>query len=265
MTNLKRGITTLGAIALAAGLYLGASSADAKSKVPQPDAPAAGKVSVLRGRAIRTREGAPGKELLKKGSMVWAGDTVETVGKSKMEIRLVDKSALRLGPKSKMVIKESSTDGKNERKVSVGLVLGKAWSKVTSTFGGDSKYEVTTENAVAGVRGTTFRVNAEADESTLVRVYAGTVAVKGIRPIYQTHEKGTERKQVAGPQAITKDEWEKTVTGMMSVRIGKDGRPSDPEKFAAADEASGEEGKWVAWNQEMDEAWEKENAEQPEE
>ena len=55
--------------------------------------------------------------------------------------------------------------------------MGKLWAKVTSAIHGEQKFQVETENAVAGVRGTTFRVDANQDKSVRVRVYDGQVAV----------------------------------------------------------------------------------------
>lgn len=246
--------TLLATLGVAAGLLVAAGSVSADDAVSKPTKPAlAGTVTHREGRAVRFQE-AGKKARLKKGSEVFVGDHVKTIGKSRIEITLSDGSLLRLGPKTELVIGESrvSTQGEGERRVSVKLMLGKVWSKVTTTFGGDSKYEVTTGNAVAGVRGTTFRVNAEADASTLVRVYSGTVAVAGNTPIYQTHKPGEKRKEVPGPKQITKGDWERVVGSMMSIKIGSNGLPSEPEKFAVADEMKGEEGKWIAWNLERD-------------
>src|SRR5690606_28969875 len=94
--------------------------------------------------------------------------------------------------------------------------------------GSDAKFEVTTERAVAGVRGTIFRVdalkatlmaNAEPDRkkrrvSTVVRVKEGKVAVADPRKYAQMLAQGQTvpakgpRKQVAGPQQVSAEEWE---------------------------------------------------------
>ncbi len=248
----------VGAIALTLPLAIQADEAAAAAAAPATDvavAEAAGEVTFRQGRAFRYF-GEGKKKALKKGSSVFAGDKIKTIGASKLEIKLGDGSVVRLGPKSEAVIKEASfVEG--GRKVSVGLSLGKAWTKVTKAFGADSKYEITTDNAVAGVRGTTFRVNANKDKSTVVRVYNGAVAVAGIRPVYQTHEAGEKRQEVAGPKEVSKDQWEKMVGAMMSIKIGANGLPSEPEEFAAADEMKSREKGWIAWNLKRDKALEK--------
>ena len=118
--------------------------------------------------------------------------------------------------------------------------------------GGEQRFEVKTENAVAGVRGTTFRVDAATDKSVVVKVYGGTVAVAS-GPIPRPEHKGTggkpERKQIAGPQQVSREQWEKIVTNMMEVRVSSDGVPSEPEKFALAN--SGED-EWEEWNRSRD-------------
>ncbi len=227
-------------------VFVAARGLAGDSAAPTP----AGEVTFREGRALRVSPQGK-KKALKKGSKVFPGDRVKTIGRSKLEIRLGDGSVIRLGPKSEATIAEASfADG--TRKVSVGLKLGKAWTKVTKAFGADAKYEIRTDNAVAGVRGTTFRVNANKDHSTLVRVYAGAVAVAGVHPTYQTHAAGEKREQVSGPKEVSKAEWEKLVSAMMSIKIGANGLPSEPVAFSADEEKHSEEAAWVAWNEERD-------------
>ena len=114
---------------------------------------------------------------------------------------------------------------------------------------GEQKFEVETENAVAGVRGTTFRVDANDDKSVLVRVYDGSVAVgKGAA---QAGSPGGERREVAGPQEVTREQWEKLVGKQMQIFIAADGTPGEPEEFPAdvdKDDA------FARWNQQRDAA-----------
>jgi peptide/nickel transport system substrate-binding protein len=81
----------------------------------------------------------------------------------------------------------------------------------------EGRFEVATDNAVAGVRGTTFRVDAHADRSVLVRVYAGAVAVASPG---QLGGKGSSsgRHEVPGPSQVTKQKYEKLLAAMMQVK-----------------------------------------------
>ena len=60
-----------------------------------------------------------------------------------------------------------------------------------------------------------------------------------------------ERRQIAGPQAVTREQWERIVTSMMQVRVSAEGVPGEPEAFALAGAGADE---WEAWNRSRDAA-----------
>jgi hypothetical protein len=215
---------------------------------------AAGQVSFLEGKAFRAPGGDASKQVaLSEGGEVEAGDVISTEAKTRVELTLADQSVVRLGPNTKTQLSEAKFEG-GERKFSAKLVLGNAWAKVSTALGADNKFEVTTERAVAGVRGTTFRVDSRKDKSVVVKVFAGAVAVAGssiprpLAPEGTASPKG-ERKQVAGPHQVSKSEWEKLVGAQMKITVAADGRPGEPEKFAEADEC---QDAWTRWNRERD-------------
>jgi hypothetical protein len=115
-------------------------------------------------------------------------------------------------------------------------------------LGGDSHFDVETDNAVAGVRGTTFRVDARHDHSVLVRVYAGAVAVASANRLPMQGHSGS-RHEVAGPQEIDKHSYERLLARMMEVQVTSTGEIGEPQRFAAAADAKDA---WVAWNQGRD-------------
>jgi hypothetical protein len=235
-----------GALALAAALAALAGAAAAAPAAP------AGKVTFLAGDATRSVGDAP-PERLAVGSAVREGDVLETAARTRLEVRLGDGSALRLGPASRARV-ERAAFGKaaGGRKVSAKLMAGQVWANVAKAVGGEARFEVSTDHAVAGVRGTTFRVDAARDRSVVVKVYSGTVAVAAgpiPRPAHQAPGAKPERRQIQGPAEVTREEWERIVGAMMQVRVGADGRPGDPEPFAL--EGSDE---WERWNRERDEA-----------
>lgn len=214
---------------------------------PRADGPAA-TVSFLDGEATRSAGGK--NERLAQGSALREGDQVETRKRTRLELTLADGSLVRLGPLSAARL-ETAAFGKSadDRKVSARLLVGNVWANVAKAVGGDSRFEVKTENAVAGVRGTTFRVDAAHDRSVVVRVYSGTVAVAGGGLPRPEHRPGELRHQVPGPQEVTREQWEKIVTTMMEVRVSAAGQPEEPRSFAlAADDP------WEAWNRERDES-----------
>jgi hypothetical protein len=258
-------------VALTAALLgLAAATATAAS-APAP----AGSVTFLAGQAQRIAGGK--STALAVGAPVFAGDVIETQKRTRLEIKLADQSALRLGPAARVDLSSASFGRSVEdRRVSAKLQVGNVWAKVAKTVGGESRFEVKTENAVAGVRGTTFRVDAARDRSVVVKVYNGTVAVAGSRVPRPVHgddgdvdparadatdkvasaAKADEpakkvRKQIAGPKQVTKEQWEKIVTAMMAVRVSADGTASEPESFAVAAQGQDE---WEDWNRARDEA-----------
>jgi len=244
----------LAAAALAAAVLAGRAAA-----AP----PAAGTVTFLAGTATRAAGGKV--ETLAVGTAVYQGDVLETQRRTRLEVKLQDESVLRLGPASRLAL-DAAVFGRTpeDRRVSARLRVGDVWASVAKAVGGEGRFEVKTENAVAGVRGTTFRVDARQDRSCVVKVYAGTVAVAAgelPRPDHRDDAKGTApaagpdqkpaRKQVEGPAEVSREQWEKIVTSMMQVRVSADGSPGEPEPFALAGAGKDE---WEAWNRERDAA-----------
>jgi hypothetical protein len=193
-----------------------------------------GKVSALQGQGTRTpKAGAAVK--LAVGSEVELGDTLEVKKGSHLKLTLNDASELFLGfdekvNAGKLTIDEASFQNQERQGFSAKLWAGKVWAKVTKALAGsDAKFEVTTQRAVAGVRGTIFRVDATKVVSgtrpnlvthpgTIVRVAEGKVAVEaqvrkkpeaGATPTPKPKGPKGPRTQVAGPTEISKAEWEK--------------------------------------------------------
>lgn len=211
-------------------------------------APKTASISALEGKATKSRANAAAVALA-VGTGVSQGDTIQTQDDTRLEITFSDKSALRVGPKAKVQLTEAHFGGgQAKRKMTARLFFGNLWAKVTSVIQGEQKFAIETENAVAGVRGTTFRVDARTDKSVLVRVYAGAVAVA--KPIYATG-KDEPRHEVQGPEEVSRETWEKIVGNQMQIVIAADGTPGDPEKFS---EDVDKDDAWAKWNQERDAA-----------
>lgn len=207
-------------------------------------------VSYVDGTASKTNAKGD-KAKLAVGNPLSEGDTLETGEASKLELRFADRSVLRLGASAKLQLTAAHFGGgEAKRKMSARLFFGNIWAKVTSIVSGDQKFQVETENAVAGVRGTTFRVDAHQDKSVLVRVYAGAVAVAKNVPLYATGKPGEARHEVAGPEEVSREKWESLVGKQMQIVIAADGTPGKPEMFA---EDADKDDSWAKWNAERDE------------
>jgi hypothetical protein len=217
----------------------------------------AGQVSYVDGKAFRQAGGKGDKVPLAKEVHVEQGDVLTTAARGRVEITLTDKSVLRLGPNSELIIEDAEVKD-DARKVDTKLVLGNVWAKVSTALGGDNKFEVTTDRAVAGVRGTVFRVDAHKDKAVVVSVFSGAVAVAGNHLPQMEHDASAsadpktgkpKHTQVAGPTQVTVKEWEKLVGAQMKISVAADGTPGDPQKFAANEECADE---WSRWNKERD-------------
>jgi len=135
------------------------------------------------------------------GAVLQPGDTVETQAGGRAEIALPGGSLLRIGENTRLTL--SPIPARSE--FSARLFFGNLWARVHKLASGET-FRVETENAVAGVRGTEFRVEAGQEQPDLVRVYEGTVQVEA-RDGRWSHalEAGTGlrfRREAETPQAF---------------------------------------------------------------
>ncbi|HEU20716.1 MAG TPA: hypothetical protein ENO00_15275 [Deltaproteobacteria bacterium] len=208
-------------------------------------------------------------ELMAAGETVWApleqntmlknGDQVKTGPLSRIELILPDSSRLRFADDTQFrIMNIDVSDETEERNIQVHVVLGKTWANVSKKLGVKSNFELSSENAVAGVRGTVYRMNVYDDQSALVRVYDGKVAVSGggeypagkglPSPIYTTPQKVEGPKPIPGPRKVSMEEWVYIVASMQQIRIGADGVAEEPRSFTEGEDRDS----WVDWNKERD-------------
>jgi hypothetical protein len=237
----------------AAFVVLAPAAADAGPAAKTPKATfVKGDVSVSIGGAEPSR--------VKRNQEIAAGSVVKTGEGARAELTFPDGSVVRVGPGSELKVEGAAYDGKTkEVKVEATLVAGEAWAKVAKLVGDDPQFQVKTNNAVAGVRGTVFRVNVDRDEATVVKVYNGAVAVAA--PLLAGSEAkdpgspiNPDRKPIPPPfKEVSKKEFEHLLGKMMAIRIPKNTPVSAaaPVSFTAEEDKS-EEPEWVRWNSERD-------------
>jgi hypothetical protein len=212
-------------------------------------------VSYLKGSAEILEPGKGPWMPLKLQDLLEEGDQVRTLKGAQMELVLKDKSRLRFAGNSEFkVIRMETGTPSTPRDVNVHLKLGKAWASVTKTLGTKGNFAVSCDQAVAGVRGTVYRMNVEPDRSALVRVYDGTVHVTGGGKAKEaampsgppTRVSGP--KPVPGPHKVTMEEWTVIIKAMQQVKIGADGVPGKPLDFTEEEDRDA----WVEWNRARD-------------
>jgi hypothetical protein len=107
---------------------------------------------------------------LGEGTRLGVGDTIQTGTEGDVEIKLPDKSVLKIGPSSQVLIKELGTV--EITKVSTStfeLIKGKIRAVVSPLLKKDSHFTIETTNATVGVRGTDFVETFDPDtESTYI-------------------------------------------------------------------------------------------------
>lgn len=144
-------------------------------------------LAVGHAQVVRTgKEHAQTKEDLAKGMKVYAGDRILTAEDGRVRIRFPELSEIFVSPQSDIVVAEALIEKRNgpaKRTILLDLVKGRVRSRVQGRYNdGESRFEVKTPAAVAGVRGTDFTVSFEggAEWKTEVRTTTGEVSLDGL-------------------------------------------------------------------------------------
>lgn len=213
------------------------------------------KVALLDGTASVVPKGEDEWHPLKVGGILKGGDLVHTGSKSKLEIVLHDNTLLRFADNTRFKILQIDCGEKSKiTNVKIHLTLGRTWANVSRTLGVKTKFELSCENAVAGVRGTVYRMNVSDDKSVLVRVYDGGVYVTGRGKVIEPPKtiKAPHKIQgptpVPGPEKVTLEEWTYIIKSMQQIRIRGDGTAEKPRDFTVEEDRND----WVDWNRSRD-------------
>jgi len=208
----------------------------------------AAKVNYLKGNASVSRGDIP-PQRISVGDRLAGGDRVITGKGARIELRLPDGSFLRFDERTTFEVVSAALDQKaQQRDVSVNVILGRTWAKVARFFGRKSRFQLNTPTAVAGVRGTTYRMNVNEDSSAVVKVYEGEIEV---RPRKEETSQApaaapilSKPTPVQGPRPVTMEEWVYLVGALQQININADGTAAKPFRFDIAEDLN----EWVQWN-----------------
>ncbi len=212
-------------------------------------------VTLIEGNAQLFRKKDQLRKPLIKGDILHHGDRVTTGDRTRIELAMPDGSFLRFDEKTTFEFISVNYDQEaKQRDIEVYLALGKTWAKVAGLVGGQGRFQVSTENAIGGVRGTVYRMNVNPDKSVIVKVYWGEIHVSSPtkrvdRPTRVSKPRKVEGPHpVAGPRPVTMQEWTYIVRAMHQIVILPDGTVSKPFRFDPIVDANN----WVRWNQMRD-------------
>lgn len=213
------------------------------------------KVTVVEGSATVLCPGQKDVKRIKINDLLKPGCEISTGDRSRMEITLPDKSIVRFADNTRFSIIQAQATEAGKRDVKIFMKVGKIWSNVRKALGGKGGFEVSCENAVAGVRGTIYRMDVENDKSALVKVYDGEVAVAAAAAAKEQKSSVAGPPKpvsgpttVAGPRPVSMEEWVYIVKSMQQIRIRSNGTAEEPKDFKEEEDRDA----WVDWNKARD-------------
>jgi len=251
---MKKWIKIISSIVLTLVLF---STAQAKPPVTVKMTKGEAQITALKGKVEAVCTGQKDARYLKIHDFIKAGCEVSTGIDSRLEMVLPDKSIVRFSEKTKFKLVQADIGENGKRAIKISVPIGKIWTNVRKAMPGrDTKFEISCHNAIAGVRGTIYRMDVEVDQSALVKVYDGEVGVAGAPKEPQSAASAIGPPKpvsgptaVEGPRPVSMEQWVYIVKSMQQIRIASDGQAREPENFTEASEA---EDDWVMWNKTRD-------------
>lgn len=234
-------------IILLAGVLLTAA-AEAGEPIGTLPVPNGAKVASLSGEATIRCSGDDRAVRLVKGDEVAAGCQIATGSGGRLELLLPDKSIVRFAEKTTFVLVEARAEKTGFRDVRLLIHTGKIWSKVRKALSGSDRFELLSQNAVAGVRGTVYRMDVLQDQSAIIKVYEGKVVVSSPRRseaaiLFQAEPVPVEGpRSVPGPEPVSMEQWSYLVGSRQQILVAADGTAGRPGPIAEDPD------EWVKWN-----------------
>jgi ferric-dicitrate binding protein FerR (iron transport regulator) len=158
-----------------------------------------------------------------KDMSLYSGDRIKTGLFGKMTVRLCDRHLLKVYSHTEITLKSLQAN----KEVSLFMTVGKLFVDVVRNIEIAVRFEIESEAAIAGVRGTKFTMTVNRRQKTTVTVYEGEV-------------------QLIGKQ----DNHSVLLSSGQASEVGLGGRPSTPRSFqlrqsSGPGEASGQSGNGI--------------------
>lgn len=237
-------------------LFICLTSVQAKPPVTVKITKGEAQITALKGKAEIVCAGQKTARYLKTHDFIGVGCEVSTGADSRLEMVLPDKSIVRFSEKTKFKLVQAEIGEDGQRSMKISVPVGKIWMNVRKSLPGrNDKFEVSCQNAVAGVRGTIYRMDVEQDQSAIVKVYDGAVSVAGVPRNLQSSVSSAEPPKpisgptvIEGPKPVSMEEWVYIVKSMQQISINSNGQAKEPNEFTESEDMDD----WVKWNKQRD-------------
>lgn len=220
----------------------------------EDEATKAGTVNFILGEATVKHRGVNDWENMHLKMILFEGDMVQTSAESRLEIKLLDESIIRIGEQTELEISRVLLQ-EESAKFQATLKQGQIWANIVKLRRDKDEVQIKAPTAVCAVRGTVYRMNA--DSTTTVLVYDGSVDVGPLWMAEQYTEATRPRElqpveipaphEIPPPYEVTLDEWIQIVRGFQIV-VRQDGKYAK-SKYDEEEDAKLE---WVEWNKQRD-------------
>jgi len=213
------------------------------------------KVTLLKGKAYLVKKDMERIRAIVPGDLLSRGSFVSTDKGSRIELKMPDSSSLRFDELTTFELVSTGIDKKKKKRdIRVNLILGKAWANVSRFFKVRGSFSISTKTAVAGVRGTLYRMNVNKDDSVIIKVYGGEVMVNSqntadsFAGLLPETVRAARPYAVSGPHPVSIEEWTYIISSMQQIVVYPDGTVTKPFNFFEEEDLN----EWVKWNREMD-------------
>jgi len=238
---------------------LSGSDASAQKAIAVKMGPGEAVVTFLKGDVFLVKPDNTVIRAVSEGDRLAQGSRIKTGLSARVELKLPDESFIRFDEQTIFELTRIGFSKKSrKRNMRVRMVLGKTWAKVSKRKA-KGRFALATRTAVAGVRGTTYRMNVQADDSVTIKVYWGEILVESQKK--QADAAGGSAVQasakpvpvlgprpVAGPRPISMEEWVYVVGALQQIDIRPDGTAEKPFRFDIMADLN----EWVRWNRDRD-------------